>query len=78
MSKRFKGKTCAYCALPGASDTADHVLAREFVAVEDRGGIPKVPACAACNGKKATSGRTGRCSKRQLAFASSSSSGEFK
>lgn len=54
MSKLFKGKTCAYCAVAGASDTADHVLARGFVAVEHRREIPKVPACAACNGKKAT------------------------
>jgi hypothetical protein len=53
MSKLFKGKTCAYCAVAGISDTGDHVLAREFVAVEHRGQIPKVPACAACNSKKA-------------------------
>ena len=53
MSKLFKGKTCAYCAVPGISDTGDHVLARGFVAVDHRDSIPKVPACAACNGKKA-------------------------
>ena len=53
MGKQFKGKTCAYCAVPGASNTGDHVLARQFVAVEYRDAIPKVPACAACNGKKA-------------------------
>ena len=53
MSKLFKGKTCAYCAVPGASDTADHVLSRQLVAVERRGEIPKVPACTACNGRKA-------------------------
>jgi hypothetical protein len=53
MSKLFKGKTCAYCAVAGASNTADHVLSRQLVAVEHRGEIPKVPACAACNGKKA-------------------------
>jgi hypothetical protein len=52
MSKLFKGKTCVYCAVAGAADTGDHVLARELVAVEHRGQIPKVPACAACNGKK--------------------------
>jgi hypothetical protein len=54
MSKLFKGKTCAYCAVPAASETADHVLARQFVAVEYRDEIPKVPACAGCSGKKAT------------------------
>jgi hypothetical protein len=53
MSKLFKEKTCAYCAVPAASDTADHVLARQFVPVEYRSEIPKVPACTACNGKKA-------------------------
>lgn len=53
MSKLFKGKTCVYCGAVGASDTGDHVLAREFVAVEHRGQIPKVPACAVCNNKKA-------------------------
>lgn len=51
-SKRFKGKTCAYCAVAGISDTGDHVLSREFVAVEHRGEIPKVPACGPCNTKK--------------------------
>jgi hypothetical protein len=53
MSKLFKGKTCAYCAVPGISDTGDHVLARQFVLVARRDEIPKVPACAACNGRKA-------------------------
>lgn len=52
MSKRFKGKTCAYCAVPEASTTGDHVLAREFVAVEHRNQIPKVPACDGCNNRK--------------------------
>jgi hypothetical protein len=52
MSKQYKGKTCAYCAEDGASQTADHVLAREFVQVEHRSQIPKVPACIACNNKK--------------------------
>lgn len=53
MSKLFKGKTCVYCAVPGISDTGDHVLARGFVAAEYRGQIAKVPACSACNNKKA-------------------------
>ncbi|MDA9489671.1 hypothetical protein [Bradyrhizobium sp. CCBAU 11361] len=52
MSKRFKGKTCVYCAAAGASDTGDHVLARGFVGAEHHGQIPKVPACVACNNKK--------------------------
>ena len=52
MSKLHKGKTCAYCSLPGASQTGDHVLARSMVAEPLRGEIPVVPACAACNNKK--------------------------
>lgn len=53
MSKLHKGKVCAYCGLPGASETGDHVVARAFVAEALRGEIPIVPACLACNGKKA-------------------------
>jgi hypothetical protein len=53
MSKRYKGKTCAYCGQGGASQTADHVLARAFVAQTLRGKIPVVPACFACNSAKA-------------------------
>jgi hypothetical protein len=53
MSKKFKGKACVYCATAGAAETGDHVLAREFVPVAHRAQIPKVPACRACNGKKA-------------------------
>ncbi len=30
MSKKFKNKTCAYCSVPGSSETGDHVIAREF------------------------------------------------
>jgi hypothetical protein len=52
MSKRFKGRTCVYCAQENASETADHVLAREFVPVRHRGQIPKVPACKGCNKEK--------------------------
>jgi hypothetical protein len=53
MSKRFKGKTCVYCATPVASETGDHVLAREFVPVAYRSQIPQVPACRECNKNKA-------------------------
>lgn len=52
MSKRFKGKTCVYCAGVGLSETADHVFAREFLPVEHRGNLPKVAACQPCNGTK--------------------------
>ncbi|MGC9260268.1 MAG: hypothetical protein ACP5I8_09380 [Phycisphaerae bacterium] len=30
MSKKFQGKTCAYCGKARASRTADHVFAREL------------------------------------------------
>lgn len=53
MSKLYKGKTCAYCGRPGVSRTGDHVVARALVVETLRGEIPIVPACAACNGKKA-------------------------
>lgn len=52
MSKKFKGKTCVYCGVEGISETADHVIAREFLPVEHRDGIPKVAACAPCNNAK--------------------------
>jgi hypothetical protein len=52
MGKRYKGKTCVYCAAAGASETGDHLLAREFVPVADRSQIPQVPACRPCNKDK--------------------------
>lgn len=52
MGKRFKGKTCVYCATTGASETGDHVLARGFVPVACRSQIPQVPACIRCNRDK--------------------------
>lgn len=53
MSKMYKGKTCVYCGVRGISNTADHVLARQFVLEQYRANLPKVPACKACNDKKA-------------------------
>lgn len=51
-SKRFKGKTCAYCALPESSTDGEHVLAKSFVLERHRADLPKVPACKACNNEK--------------------------
>jgi hypothetical protein len=51
VSKKFKGKTCAYCARTKAT-TDDHVFSREFFLVEDRHNLPKAPACAKCNNEK--------------------------
>lgn len=52
MSKKYKGKICVYCAVAGASDTADHVVCREFFPEDERGNLPKVPSCAKCNSEK--------------------------
>ena len=52
MSKKYRGKTCVYCGVGGISETRDHVLARQFVLVERRRGLPLVPACKACNTTK--------------------------
>lgn len=51
MSKKYRGKPCAYCG-GGAATGADHIFAREFFLIEDRRDLPKVPACDACNGRK--------------------------
>ena len=48
MSKKYKDKTCVYCAC-APSATADHVVAREFFPETHREGLPKVPACQPCN-----------------------------
>ena len=52
MSKKYKGKTCVYCA-QSLSTAPDHVFAREFFLSSDRGNLPQVPACDACNRTKA-------------------------
>lgn len=53
VSKKFKGKTCAYCVKAKAT-TDDHVFAREFFTLEDRHNLPKAPACPKCNNEKGT------------------------
>jgi hypothetical protein len=52
MSKKYIGKTCAYCGREGASKTADHVFAKQFFLVQDRPNLPIVPACERCNSDK--------------------------
>ncbi|MBD9663219.1 MULTISPECIES: HNH endonuclease [unclassified Variovorax] len=52
MSKKYRGKTCVYCAAVGASETADHVVCREFFPLSARDNLPKVPSCQMCNGEK--------------------------
>jgi hypothetical protein len=51
-SKRFKGKTCVYCCVPGSSQCPDHVIARSFFLDRKRGDLPQVPACRPCNKAK--------------------------
>ena len=51
MSKKYRDKLCVYCAAAMATG-ADHVFARKFFLPSDRASLPKVPACAACNGAK--------------------------
>jgi hypothetical protein len=53
MGKGFTGKACVYCATAPAA-TMDYVFAREFFLVDRRANLPKVPACAACNGAKSS------------------------
>ena len=53
MKNRYRGKTCVYCCSPGASQSADHVIARKFFLERMRGNLPKVPACDPCNRAKA-------------------------
>ncbi len=52
MKRKFRGKTCIYCAIPGISEDGDHVVCREFFLVRHRGNLPKVPACKKCNNTK--------------------------
>jgi 5-methylcytosine-specific restriction endonuclease McrA len=51
MSKKFKGKTCAYCGEREAI-TGDHVFAREFFLPSDRADLPQAPICGECNNEK--------------------------
>lgn len=52
MSKKYKGKTCVYCAVPNSSEDGDHVVSREFFLPEKRANLPIVPACKTCNNTK--------------------------
>jgi len=51
MAKKYRGQKCPYCT-HGISDSDEHVLARKFFVVEDRGNLPKAPACKRCNNLK--------------------------
>jgi hypothetical protein len=51
VSKKYRDKTCVYCA-DAPSVTADHIIARQFFLSNRRSDLPKVPACEACNRQK--------------------------
>ena len=51
MSKKFKGKRCAYCAEREAV-TGDHIFAREFFLPSARANLPQAPICRECNNEK--------------------------
>ena len=51
-SKKFKGKTCAYCCREGSSAAREHVIAHKYVLERYRDHLPTVPACEACNTEK--------------------------
>lgn len=52
MSKKFRDKICVYCGCEN-SVTGDHVFARALFLKTRRANLPKVPACAPCNRRKA-------------------------
>jgi hypothetical protein len=52
MKTRREEAPCVYCVV-GPGQTRDHVVARAFFPLDDREGIPLVPACRECNGAKA-------------------------
>jgi len=51
MSKKYKGKLCAYCAKDLAA-TGDHIFARGFFLESVRSDLPKAPICNQCNADK--------------------------
>jgi hypothetical protein len=52
VSKKFKDKTCVYCAKNLSTNTGDHIFAREFFLPNRRHNLPKAPACNQCNNEK--------------------------
>src|SRR5260370_17629977 len=50
-SKKYAGELCFYCNSNPAV-VLDHVLARKFFLLNQRGTLPQVPACDQCNNEK--------------------------
>jgi hypothetical protein len=51
MSKKYQNKNCVYCVDEKAED-GDHIIARQFIPVDKRAYLPKVPSCKKCNNIK--------------------------
>lgn len=51
-SKRYSGKTCAYCGSDAAPTIAEHVFGKKHFLVRHRANLPKVPSCEPCNTAK--------------------------
>jgi hypothetical protein len=50
-SKKYAGELCVYCNSKPAV-VLDHVFARKFFLLNQRGTLPQVPACDQCNNEK--------------------------
>lgn len=51
-SKKYSQHLCVYCQAKHSTPTADHVFAREFFLIPDRGSLPKAPCCGECGSEK--------------------------
>jgi len=51
MSKKYKGKTCVYCA-ENLSVDGEHIFAEKFFLKSERANLPKAPSCKDCNNQK--------------------------
>lgn len=53
-SKKYRQHLCVYCQVTHSTPTADHIFAREFFLVRDRGSLPKAPCCVECGTEKSS------------------------
>ncbi|MDR6820936.1 hypothetical protein J2X76_006136 [Neorhizobium sp. 2083] len=51
-SKKYSQHLCVYCRAKHSTPTADHIFAREFFLIPDRGSLPKAPCCGECGAEK--------------------------
>jgi hypothetical protein len=50
-SKKYRDQLCVYCS-SRPSETADHIIARQFFLPGRRDKLPKAPSCKRCNNRK--------------------------